>query len=327
MNLITKLQEYADQFNEYWESYLRIKKPQTLYKAAAHLPHGGGKRLRPTLSMLACESVGGTRKQALPFGASLELTHNFTLVHDDIMDHSQLRRNLPTVHLKYGEPTAILAGDLMFTTSFQAMQDAPVASHILKQLNQGLIACVLAICEGQQLDIEFEQKDHITEQEYFEMITKKTAVLFEFAAYGGALIAGGTEQQAHALKNYGRQLGLAFQIWDDYLDMSSDEETLGKDIGNDIRNGKKTLIAVYALEHATGAQKQLLQRVFGNAQATDEDIRQVCSIFKEIGAILYARDKARQFNKQAKQELAMLPKSKAKTILHDLADFAIERET
>ena len=219
-------------------------------------------------------------QKALPFAAGLELMHNFTLVHDDIMDHSMLRRKLPAVHVKFGEPTAILSGDLLFAKSFEAILGTSVDFPTFKQLQQDFIDCVIAICEGQQLDMEFEQRKTVTEQEYLDMISKKTGALFELSAKGGGLIGGGNPQEVAALKTYGMALGLAFQIWDDYLDMSSDATTLGKDIGNDIRNGKKTLIAVHCLSHATGKQKKLLDDIFGNRSASEHDVTKVYDLFQ-----------------------------------------------
>ena len=326
MDLKAELDNRADTFNSYLKRYLQEGKPAKLYNAAKHLPLAGGKRLRPSIAMLSCESVFGDIKKVMPFASALELTHNFTLVHDDIMDKSNLRRNLPTVHIKFGEPVAILSGDLLFAKSFEAMQDLSIDMSIFKELNYGLIHCVLNICEGQQLDMEFEQRKRITEKEYVEMIRKKTAVLFRLAARGGAIIGSGSKKEIDALTDYGSFLGLAFQIWDDYLDISSDEKILGKDIGNDIRNGKKTLIAVHALEDATGEDKKLLDSVFGNKDALETDIKRILKLFREIKSVEYAKNTALDYNKKAKKSLEILRDSDAKNILKELADYSIKRE-
>ena len=283
MNLKNEIKKRADTFNKFWQKYLQEKKPVKLYDASKHLLLGGGKRLRPFLTMVSCESISGDVENVLPFATALELMHNFTLVHDDIMDKSNLRRNLPTVHVKFGEPTAILAGDFLFAKSFEAMHDVSIDLPVFKELDYGLIDCILEICEGQQLDMEFEQRKRITEKEYLEMIEKKTAALFRLAARGGAIIGGGNTQEIKALTEYGLSLGLAFQIWDDYLDLSSDEKTLGKDIGNDIRNGKKTLIAVHALEHASGEDKELLDNIFGNRNASESDVKKNPNFVQRFG--------------------------------------------
>ena len=326
MDLQDEIKKRTDSFNIYWQRYLAEGEPAALFNAARHLPFGGGKKLRPFLSMLACESVFGNAQKVMPFAAALELMHNFTLVHDDIMDNSKLRRNIPTVHIKFGEPTAILAGDFLFAKSFEAMHDLSMDLSIFKELNHGLVECILDICMGQQLDIEFEKRKIITEEEYLEMIRKKTAVLFRLAARGGAIIGGGNQDEINALTDYGIFLGLSFQIWDDYLDMSSDEKTLGKDIGNDIRNGKKTLIAVHSLQNATTEDKKLLDAGFGNRKASDDEVKRVFTLFNKMGSIDYARNAALNYNKKAKEALEILRDSEAKEILKELADYSIKRE-
>jgi geranylgeranyl diphosphate synthase type I len=325
MTLENELSNKTTLFNTYWEKYLTPGMPSTLYQAAWHLPHAGGKRVRPFLTLTSCESVAGDVNTALPFAAALELMHNFTLVHDDIMDRSVLRRNYPTVHVKFGEPSAILAGDLMFAKSFEALLDTSVDYQMFKTLEQWFVDCIIGICEGQHLDMEFEQRTTVSEKDYLAMIKKKTAVLFELSAKGGVLIGGGTQQEIDALSTYGTSLGLAFQIWDDYLDMSSDEQTIGKDIGNDVRNGKKTMIAVHSLSHATGKQKKLLEDLFGNRNATDAEVKQVFTCFRDLGSIEYVQQQALHYNKLAKDALGVIRDSPAKQLLSDLVDYAIHR--
>ncbi|MEM4258662.1 MAG: polyprenyl synthetase family protein [Candidatus Thermoplasmatota archaeon] len=326
MDLKHELHRRVTIFESYWKRFFSPHKPVLLYQASAHLPSGGGKRLRPFLTMISCESVGGKTEDALPFAAALELLHNFTLVHDDIMDKSALRRNVETVHVKYGEPTAILAGDLLFAKAFEALHELPVEYDCFKKLHAGLVQAVIDVCEGQQEDMEFEQRSIVTEQEYLSMITKKTAVLFKLAAYGGGLIGGGSAREVQALSDFGVYLGLSFQIWDDYLDMSSDVKTLGKDIGNDIRNGKKTLIAVHALEHADTTQKKRLARIFGFQQASDEDIHEAFALFREIGSVEYAKTTALTYNAKAKSALEKIKPSSTRDILTSVADYSIQRD-
>jgi len=326
MDLKNELARRTTMFNTFWQQYLSVGKPKTLYEAARHLPFAGGKRIRPFLTMVSCESVSGDSLKVLPFAAGLELMHNFTLVHDDIMDHSLLRRNLPTVHEKYGEPAAILSGDLLFAKSFEAVLDAAVDFETYKTLEKGFIDCVIAICEGQQQDMEFESRKTVSEHMYLDMISKKTGALFELSAKGGAIIGGGNEAEIVGLTTYGLALGLAFQIWDDYLDMSSDATTLGKDIGNDIRNGKKTLIAVHSLSHATGTHKKLLDDIFGNRSASEEDVKKIYDLFRELGSVEYARQRAVQYTKEAKNAIDLLKPSDAKDLLHLLIEYTIQRE-
>ena len=326
MDLKEELQKREKFFNGILEKFLKKGEPETLYNAVRHLPLAGGKRLRPSISMLACEAVSGDIRNVMPLAIALELTHNFTLVHDDIMDKSKLRRNLPSVHVKYGEPTAIIAGDLLFAKAFEAMHDLQVDPRIFKNVEFGLIDCVKEISEGQQLDMEFEKRKIVSEDEYLKMVLKKTAVLFMYAAEAGAILGGGTGEQSNALNDYGKSLGLGFQIHDDYLDMSSDEKTLGKDIGNDIRNGKKTLIAVHCLNNATGENKKLLNKIFGNLKATDKEVQQVYDLFKKLGSVEYAKNTALKYCEKAKRSLDKIPDSNAKEVLIKLAEYSINRE-
>ena len=326
MDLKQEFQTRAQVFNEALNEFLETKKPEKLYKAAYHLPLAGGKRLRPVIAMVACESISKSYKDIIPFAIALEVTHNFTLVHDDIMDKSTLRRNTPTVHVEYGEPTAILAGDLLFAKAFECMTQYKEVLQVWSTLNQLLIGGIIDVCEGQQLDMNFESRSIVSRDEYIEMIGKKTAALFMIAAEGGAVAARASPPVQEALRRYGFELGLAFQIRDDVLDMSSTTQTLGKDIGNDIRNGKKTLIAVHALEHATGENKKVLCDYFGNLDATDAQVHDVYEVFKELGSLKYARDTANQYGFNAKESLQSIIDSPAKNILLTLADYAITRK-
>jgi geranylgeranyl diphosphate synthase type I len=326
MDLMNEVTKRTEIFNAYWQHLLPVRDPARLYEAARHLPLGGGKRMRPVIAMLGCESVFGEQRTSLPFGAALELIHNFTLVHDDIMDKSLVRRSLQTVHVKYGEATAILAGDLLFAKAFQAMHELTVEPDVFKELEGDLVQCVLDICEGQEHDMDFERRKIIDEKEYLHMISKKTGVLFQLAAKGGGRVGGGSPEEVDALAAYGMFLGLAFQIWDDYLDMSSDVAVLGKDIGNDIRNGKKTLIAVHSLARASADQRRVLDSIYGNPKASEHEVRSVLEVFNKTGSIEYARSIAHHYNQEAKASLDKLQDSAVRQILRALADYAITRE-
>ncbi len=325
MDIDFELKKRADFFNTQLEKFLDGGNPESLYNAARHLPLAGGKRLRPCFSLISCEAVKGDIIKVIPLAIALELIHNFTLIHDDIMDKSKLRRNLPTVHVKFGEPSAINAGDLLFIKAFESMHNISIDCSIFKNVEFGFIDFIKEICEGQQLDMDFENKQTVNEEEYLEMIRKKTAVFFQFAAEAGAIIGGGTQDEINALNEYGLNAGLGFQIWDDYLDISSDEITLGKDIGNDIRNGKKTLIAVHCLNNAVGDDKELLDRIFGNINAAENEVRQVYDLFKKLKSIDYAKNTALNYISTAKNVLDKLPDSEAKQLLLELADYSIKR--
>lgn len=326
MDIEQELKKRADFFNKELEKFLSEGEPETLYDAVRHLPFAGGKRLRPSLAMISCEAVSGDIRNVMPLTIALELIHNFTLVHDDIMDKSKLRRKLPTVHIKFGESTALLAGDLLFTKAFESMHNISGDLSVFKNVEFGLIDCVREISEGQQLDMEFEKRKNVTEDEYLKMVLKKTAVLFMYAAEAGGILGGGTREQTSSLSEYGKSLGLGFQIWDDYLDFSSDEQTLGKDIGNDIRNGKKTLIAVHCMNNLSGDDKKLFEKIFGNRNASNQEIEQVYSLFEKTGSIEYAKKTSLGYCEKAKKSLEILPNSDAKQILLNLAEYSIKRE-
>ncbi|UCH72446.1 MAG: polyprenyl synthetase family protein [Thermoplasmatales archaeon] len=326
MDLKKELKKRKDIFEKELKKYLENGTPKTIYDAARHLPVAGGKRLRPCISMLSCEALGGNINKVVPLAISIELIHNFTLVHDDIMDNSKLRRNIPTVHIKFDEPTAIIAGDLLFAKAFEVMHDLAEDISVFKKIQLDFINCIREICEGQQTDMDFEKKQNIKEKEYLEMIRKKTAIIFQFAAESGATIGGGTKKEIQALKDYGKFIGLAFQIHDDYLDMSSDEKILGKDIGNDIRNGKKTLVAVHCINNASGEDKKLLKNIFGNRNATENEVNRIYSLFNKIGSVEYAKKTAINYCNKAKKSLNSIPNSHAKEILLELARYSIKRE-
>lgn len=326
MDLKKEISSRADIFNEELDHFLKGGCPKNLYDATRHLPMAGGKRLRPVLSMLACDAVSGGHKEVMPFALAVEIIHNFTLVHDDIMDKSSLRRGMTTVHIEYGEPTAIIAGDLLFAKAFEALGQYPEKIKSFRRLYTHLTQSVVEVCEGQQLDMNFEKRFVVCESDYLEMIKMKTSALFRIACEGGVLIGGASEDVQRGLREYGTSLGLAFQIRDDYLDMSSDSETLGKDIGNDIRNGKKTIIAVHSLTHATGEDKKILTDIFGKATASAEDVQKVYRVFDHVGSIDYAKKKAEEYSMQAKKALVVLDDSSAKQILLALADYAMTRE-
>ncbi|RLF43554.1 MAG: polyprenyl synthetase family protein, partial [Thermoplasmata archaeon] len=227
------------EINEAIEAYLQNGEPRKLYQAMQHLPLAGGKRLRPILAIISCEAVGGNGKKAIPFGVALELIHTFTLVHDDIMDRDEERRGIPSVHKKFGEATAILAGDALFAKAFEVVSEVKENVGILVK---NIATMAREICEGQQMDMSFEEMEEVSEESFLKMIEKKTAKMFEHAAYGGAIIGGGSDEETLALRSYGRNLGMAFQIGDDCLDVIG--KKIGKPVGSDIREGKKTLMFI-----------------------------------------------------------------------------------
>ena len=227
---------------------LPVIHPEELYKASRYLVDAGGKRLRPAVLILAAEAVGSDLKSVLPAAVAVELVHNFTLIHDDIMDKDDIRRGMPAVHTIWGEAGAILAGDTLYSKAFEILskvENEPL--RILKCMNILSKTCT-EICEGQWLDIEFEKRERVTESEYIEMVEKKTSVLYAAAAKIGALLGGAPDEIADALSEYGRLIGIGFQMYDDVLDMVTPQEVLGKVRGSDLMEGKHTLIVIDAFQ-------------------------------------------------------------------------------
>jgi len=313
--------------NAYLMNSIEIMENKKLRAAMAHYPAAGGKRLRPLLATIACESVGGRSRDALPFGVALEMIHNFTLVHDDVMDEDLTRRGIKTVHAVYGIPEAILAGDALFARAFELVPQSGVHRADVGQLSGILAKAVRLLAEGQQMDIDFEDLRRVRPADYMKMIELKTAVLYSAAAQGGCIIGEGTRKQEEALTEYGRLVGLGFQIWDDVLDLISDEKTFGKPVLNDIRNGKKTLMVIEAMEDLRGKERDELLSTLGNEHATQAQLVRARDILDESGMIDHAIDVANGLVNDAKKELAALPESKNRACLEQLAEYVVRRKT
>ena len=279
--------------------------------------------LRPALTLIVSEAVGGNRESALKSAAAIELIHTFSLIHDDIMDQDDMRRGMPSVHKVWGDDVAILAGDTLFSKAFEIIIGSEGTSS--EQNNKALAtvadACV-KICEGQASDMGFEERFDVSEDEYMEMIFKKTGALIAAATKAGAIMGGASDEVIDAMYEYGRLIGLAFQIQDDYLDIAADEETLGKPIGSDIGKGKMTIIAIKGL--ASVDDDRLLEILKAENNSQDE-IDEAIEILENCGAIEYARNLALESVDQAKEVLEILDDSSSKQVLIDIADFVLER--
>ena len=258
------------------------KEPKGLYEPIAYALATGGKRLRPTLTLIAAETIingglinGEAINQALPAALALEIFHNFTLLHDDVMDHAQVRRGRETVHVKWNDNTAILSGDQMLIEAYKQLSNVPADKlpQVLKWFNE----MATGVCEGQQYDVDFEHMSQVSIDDYMQMIEKKTSVLLAYAMQIGGYIAGADETQLQALYQYGLHIGLAFQIQDDILDVYGDPKTFGKAIGGDICCNKKTILLLTALETADAESKaELLQWLM----ATDRNEEKIAAVTK-----------------------------------------------
>jgi geranylgeranyl diphosphate synthase type I len=304
--------------------------PLPLTKASRHLIDAGGKRFRPCLALAACEAVGGRAEDALETAAALEFLHSFTLIHDDIMDRDEFRRNVKTVHTIWGEPIAIIAGDALFAKVFEAiaanLKRIKMEKRRAIEIFDTISKASFEICQGQALDMLFEGRWDVGEDEYLKMVSGKTGALTEASTKVGALLGGGGAGQVRALADYGRLLGIAFQIKDDILGIAGKKEKFGKPIGSDIREGKRTLIALHALKNTSKEKRKFLLKVLGNKNASEEELHMAIEIMKEAGSVNYASRKAREFIALAKSKIAPLPASKGKDVLLKIADFTVERE-
>ena len=274
--------------------------------------------------MLITEAVDGDSARSLPFGISLEIIHNFTLVHDDIMDQDDLRRGVKTVHNVYGQSSAINAGDALLARAFEILTTIELENDKLLNLIHEVARMVRQLGEGQQSDLDFEDQLEITADEYLGMIEKKTGLMFMMAAKGGAVIGNGSDEQVEAMAEYGRLLGIGFQIWDDVLDIKRSKDM--KSYGSDIKAGKKTLMMVYAFEHASEDDKVQLNQIVGNRTASDDDINLAIEILNRSGAVDYTQNLAEEYADKARELLKVLPDSESKKVLEEFVEFMVKRD-
>lgn len=297
-----------------------MEKDTKLYSASKHLLLAGGKRVRPYLSVLTYKLKKDDISEVLAPAISVELIHNYTLIHDDIMDNDDERRGKPTVHTIYGEPIAILAGDLLYAKAFEALstiEDSKKSHEVLKVLSK---ACV-EVCEGQTDDMEFEGR-FPTLEEYFDMISKKTGALIVAPVEIGAIMAGCSAEERDALYNYAKRIGMTFQIQDDVLDLIGDQKTIGKPVGSDIVEGKKTMMVIHAIENLPENKKERLLQILGNASATKEEVSEAIVILAD--SIEYAKEVMKTATLEAKDYLKIFDSERRKS-LEKIADFIIER--
>ena len=275
------------------------QQPENLYQPMRYLLNIGGKRIRPALALMAAEAFGAEAHKALPQALAVELFHNFSLMHDDIMDKAPLRRGQATVHQKWDLNTAILSGDGMLILAYQqlAQCEPALVANLLAMFSQ----TALEVCEGQQMDMDFEQRTDVRPDEYLAMIAFKTAVLLGCSLYLGARVGGASEASARQLYTFGLDLGMAFQLRDDYLDAFGDPRQTGKQPGGDILAGKKTWIYLHAISGLSQEVAREKQRQFAAVQP--HDVAHWVAFFKERGADVAILEKAEEYHAQALQAL------------------------
>jgi geranylgeranyl diphosphate synthase, type II len=275
------------------------KEPRGLYEPIGYVLSMGGKRIRPALTLMACNLFSEDVTSAIQTALGLEVFHNFTLLHDDIMDRADVRRGRPTVHKKWNDNIAILSGDVMQIASYQLVANTP--TKYLKSVLDLFSQTAAEICEGQQYDVDFENRDEVKAEEYLEMIRLKTAVLLGCALKTGAWIGGAGEEDAQNLYDFGINIGLAFQLKDDLLDVYGDEVTFGKKIGGDILCNKKTFMLIHALKLAKGNDASELQKwlKISDENLSDAKIQAVTSLFNKLGVKTICEDKMQFFYTKA----------------------------
>ncbi|NAS10783.1 polyprenyl synthetase family protein [Poritiphilus flavus] len=291
-----------DFYREAFESYLKAstaaKEPLGLYEPMAYILGLGGKRLRPSLTLLTSELFGGDFHSALDAALAVEIFHNFSLVHDDIMDDAPLRRGKTTVHEKWDINTGILSGDVMLIRAYQCLES--YKGDIFKELLKLFSRTAVEVCEGQQYDVDFENRNDVTITEYLKMITFKTAVLIAAAMKMGAIIAKASKEDSANIYEFGRNLGIAFQLQDDYLDTFGDPETFGKRIGGDIVENKKTFLYLKSLALAEESDARELEGLFTQTPTDPtEKIERTREIYMSSGAAQHARDEIQNYTTNA----------------------------
>ncbi len=318
--------------NKEIESLNWEKEPKGLYEPIAYALASGGKRVRPTLALIAAESIingglinGGRIDDVVPAALALEIFHNFTLLHDDVMDKAPVRRGRETVHVKWNENTAILSGDQMLIEAYKELAQVPAGKlpQVLKWFNE----MATAICEGQQYDVDFEHASQVTIEDYMMMIEKKTSVLLAYAMKIGGYIAGANESQQEALYQYGLHLGLAFQIQDDILDVYGDPKTFGKKIGGDICANKKTFLLLTALESADAESRAELLQWMMATDRDEEKIAAVTEIYNKLGVREAGEVVMEEHTAIALEQLDKLPQNDATETLRELAEKLATRKS
>jgi geranylgeranyl diphosphate synthase, type II len=314
---------YHQLFNSYLENQHFNRTPAELYEPVNYILSMGGKRIRPMLVMLGCEVMNGKVEDALPVAFAFELFHNFTLVHDDIMDNAPVRRGKKTVHQQFNVNTAILSGDVMMIWCYEYLSKsrADTFGKLFKVFNDTAIK----VCEGQQMDMDFEHRLNVSEAEYLKMIEYKTSVLIAGCLKAGALSGNASDVVADEIYRFGLNIGLTFQLQDDILDAFGDSDKVGKETGGDIKNNKKTLLLIKALELANEEQRKKILMLL-NA-SSENKVNEMLELFSKTGVREYVELKASQFQKNAFEMLEKLElETGKKRLLAEFADNLLNRK-
>lgn len=316
-------EELSNQFAEKFNIDHFPGEPRSLYEPNNYFLSLGGKRVRPVLCLMGNELFDDIHPDAWMVASAIELFHNFTLIHDDIMDNAPLRRGMMTVHEKYGNSTALLAGDVMLVAAYDYLNR--IQAGYLRQVIGLFNRTAREVCEGQQLDMDFEKKESVSLDDYLEMITLKTSVLLAASLQMGAILGGAGERNQQHLYEFGKNLGIAFQVQDDYLDAFGNPEKFGKKVGGDIIANKKTFLLIEAMSRADSSQKKELDRLLSSN--ADDKVSRVLQIYRDTAVDQWAFDLKDKYLTQAMhhlEETAVV--SSRKKPLNDLAGFLVQRE-
>jgi len=321
LSVYDELRFCSAKVDEFLSEYLN-REPRILYEASSYLIKQGGKRQRPFILINSGLMFNGSFNKILPAASAIELLHNFTLVHDDIMDNDEERRGVPTTHIKYGVPMAILAGDLLFAKSFESatllIKENYAPDQVVK-IVKALADASIEVCEGQALDLQLAiSKDFPLKEEYYHLIELKTSSLFKACAVIGSTLGGADANSIQLMREFGRLYGLCFQLVDDVLGVSGDRSVTGKPVGNDIREGKKTLVMRYVLDRVSDNERRKLLSILGNASASAEDIKYALSIVESSKAPEIVRSEAKLISEKAISILEGFPRSRARDMLISL---------
>lgn len=320
------IEYYRNEFISYLESKIAVKEPINLYKPINYILGLGGKRLRPVLVLMTAEIFGCDYKKALDAALAIEVFHNFSLVHDDIMDDAPLRRGEETVHEKWDVNTGILSGDAMLIGAYQLFEN--YEGETFRDLAKLFSKTALEVCEGQQYDVDFETRDDVTQEEYLKMIEYKTAVLVAAAMKMGGIVAGASLEEQNDIYEFGRDLGIAFQLQDDYLDAFGDPKTFGKQVGGDIIENKKTFLYLKAVELGNENQRNELSNLFSiHPKDSVDKVNTVKEIFLQTGAADRIQREIEKYTENAFSVLHGLSISdEKKSLLHQFGENLMRRK-
>ncbi|MGM0933743.1 MAG: polyprenyl synthetase family protein [Bacteroidota bacterium] len=320
------ISEYREEFLEYLDTKIEVKEPRNLYEPMRYILQLGGKRLRPVLVLMATEIFDADYRKALDAALAIEIFHNFSLVHDDIMDDAPIRRGKKTVHEKWDINTGILSGDAMLINAYQLFEN--YEDKVFKELAQLFTRTAMEVCEGQQYDMDFEAREDVRIEDYLKMIEYKTAVLVAASLQMGAIIARTSRECKDAIYQYGRLLGIAFQLQDDYLDAFGDPETFGKQLGGDIIENKKTFLYLKAIELSGKREARQLEHLYSiNPAESLGKVEAVKSIFEKSGAAKLTRAEIEKYTQKAFDVLDKIDlKEDKKAPLRKFGESLMERQ-